>query len=195
MIGFLTGEVAAADTDGCIIDVGGVGYRLACSATTLSALPATGQTARLFTHLHVREDILALYGFASEPERTMFEALIGISGIGPKVALQLCSAFTAEAFRRALVTDDVDAISSVPGIGKKTAGRVVLELKEKLDLPDLAVVGGGQGGRAVLRQARSALENLGYSPGEVRAVLGEIHAAEDDSVEEVVRSALKVLAS
>jgi holliday junction DNA helicase RuvA len=151
-----------------------------------------GERARLFTHMHVREDILALYGFASESERVMFGALIGVSGIGPKVALQLCSAFAPDAFRRALVTDDIDAICSVPGIGKKTAGRVVLELKEKLDLPDLAVVGSR---RDTLTQARSALENLGYSPGEVRAVLGELRPDEDDSVEAVIRSALKVLAS
>lgn len=192
MIGYLDGTLAASDADGCIIDVGGVGYRLACSGTTLSSLPAVGERARLFTHMHVREDILALYGFASESERLMFGALIGVSGIGPKVALQLCSAFAPDAFRRALVTDDIDAICSVPGIGKKTAGRVVLELKEKLDLPDLAVVGSR---RDTLTQARSALENLGYSPGEVRAVLGELRPDEDDSVEAVIRSALKVLAS
>ncbi len=193
MIGFLTGEVAAVDSEGCILDVSGVGYRLACSATTLGALPATGKTTRLWTHLYVREDTLALYGFATEAERVMFEALIGISGIGPKVALQICSAFDADAFRRALVTDDVDAICAVPGIGKKTAGRVVLELREKLDLPDLAVVTGGRSD--TLSQARSALENLGYSPGEVRAALGEIRPSDDDSVENVIRSALKVLAS
>jgi len=122
----------------------------------------------------------------------MFEALIGVTGIGPKVALQICSSFAPDAFKRALVTDDVDAICAVPGIGKKTAGRVVLELKEKLDLPDLAVVGTR---RDTLSQARSALENLGYSPGEVRAALGELELAEDDPVESVVRSALKVLAS
>ena len=192
MIGFLKGELVATDTDGCIIDVGGVGYRLACSGTTLGSLPATGKSVRLWTHLHVREDILALYGFAAEAERTMFEALIGVSGIGPKVALQICSAFAPDAFRRALVTDDVDGICSVPGIGKKMAGRIVLELKEKLDLPDLAIVGGR---KDTLSKARSALENLGYSPGEVRAALGEVQPAEEDSVEAVVRSALKVLAS
>lgn len=192
MIGYLNGTLAASDADGCILDVAGVGYRLACSGTTLSGLPAVGENARLFTHLHVREDVLALYGFASEAERTMFEALIGVSGIGPKVGLQLCSAFAPDAFRRALVTEDVDSICSVPGIGKKTAGRVVLELKEKLDLPDLAIVGTR---RDTLTQARSALENLGYSPGEVRAALGELRPEEDESVEAVVRSALKVLAS
>lgn len=192
MIGYLNGTLAAADESGCIIDVAGVGYRLACSGTTLSGLPGVGDDARLFTHLHVREDILALYGFISEAERSMFEALIGVSGIGPKVALQLCSAFAPDAFRRALVTEDVDGICSVPGIGKKTAGRVVLELKEKLDLPDLAIVGTR---RDTLTQARSALENLGYSPGEVRAALGELRPDDDESVEAVVRSALKVLAS
>jgi Holliday junction DNA helicase RuvA len=192
MIGYLSGTVAVADDSGCIIDVAGVGYRLACSGTTLAGLPGVGDDARLFTHLHVREDILALYGFASEAERTMFEALIGVSGIGPKVALQLCSAFAPDAFRRALVTDDVDSICSVPGIGKKTAARVVLELKEKLDLPDLAIVGTR---KDTLSQARSALENLGYSPGEVRAALGELPLSEEESVEAVVRSALKVLAS
>lgn len=192
MIGYLSGQLADVHGDGCIIDVAGVGYRLACSGTTLTRLPAIGQSTRLYTHLHVREDVLALYGFATEAERLMFEALIGVSGIGPKVALQLCSAFAPDAFKRALVTDDVDSICSVPGIGKKTAGRVVLELKEKLDLPDLALVGTR---RDTLSQARSALENLGYSPGEVRAALGELQPAEEDSVEAVVRSALKVLAS
>ena len=192
MIGFLSGQVAVRESDGCYLDVAGVGYRLMCSATTLGSLPPVGGSARLWTHLHVREDVLALYGFTTEAERTMFEALIGVTGIGPKVALQLCSSFAPDAFRRALVTDDVDAICSVPGIGKKTAARVVLELKEKLDLPDLAIVGSK---KDTFAQARSALENLGYSPGEVRAALGELQPTEEDSVEAVVRSALKVLAS
>ena len=194
MIGYLKGEVAHRGAEECLLEVGGVGYRLACSATTMAGVPPVGGETRLWTYLHVREDVLALYGFASESERTMFEGLIGVSGVGPKVALQICSAFSPDAFRRALVTDDVDAITSVPGIGKKTAARVILDLKEKLDLPDLAVVGGDAGGRH-LAAARSALENLGYSPGEVRAALGNVDAAAEDSVEAVVRSALKVLAS
>ena len=192
MIGFLRGEVAARGTDDCLLDVNGVGYRVACSATTLGTLPPVGQSARLFTHMHVREDVLALFGFATETERTMFEALLGVSGVGPKVALQLCSAFHPDAFRRALVTDDIDGISAVPGIGKKTAARIVLDLKEKLDLPDLAIVGTKPD---TLAKARSALENLGYSPSEVRAALGQLAHEEAESVEAVVRSALRVLAS
>ena len=192
MIGFLSGTLAGRDVDGCFLDVAGVGYRLSCSATTLAALPHEGGAVRLWTHLHVREDALSLYGFATESEQRMFEALIGVSGVGPKVALQLCSAFAVDAFRRALVTDDVAAISSVPGIGKKTAQRILLDLKEKLSLPDLALVGSQPD---TLAKARSALENLGYSPGEVRVALGDVEVSESDSVETVVKSALRSLAA
>ena len=191
MIGFLTGEVAARMPDGCLLDVNGVGYKLACPAPTLAALPGVGERARLFTHMHVREDILALYGFATEAERTMFEALLSVSGVGPKVALQVCSAFTPDAFRLALVTEDLASISSVPGLGKKTAGRIVLDLKEKLQLPDLEVVGVG---RDALVEARSALQNLGYSANEVRAALAALTPERDADVQDVIKSALRVLA-
>lgn len=192
MIGSLSGVVAGRRPDGCFLEVGGVGYQINCSAATLASLPPDGANARLWTHLHVREDMLALYGFATESEQRMFEALISVSGVGPKVALQMCSAFPVESFRRALVTDDVAAISSVPGVGKKTAQRILLDLKEKLSLPDLAVVGSQPD---TLAKARSALENLGYSAGEVRVALGDLEVASDDSVEGVVKSALKVLAT
>jgi holliday junction DNA helicase RuvA len=191
MIGFLEGRVASPGLDGCYLDVNGVGYRLQCSATTIAALPNSGESFRLWVHTHVREDALVLFGFATEAERSMFEALIGVSGVGPKVALSVCSALTPEAFRKALVTDDVQALAMVPGIGKKTAGRIVLDLKEKLQLPDLEIVGGG---RDVLALARSALQNLGYSVPEVRAALGQLRPSEDDTVETLVRSALKALA-
>lgn len=191
MIGFLRGVVAARTTDGCFLEVSGVGYRLACSATTVAALPPEGGETRLWTHLHVREDALSLFGFATESEQRIFEALLGVSGVGPKVALQVCSAFTPDALRKALVTDDVAAISSVPGIGKKTAQRMIIDLKEKLALPDLEVVGARPD---ALSKARSALENLGYSAGEVRVALSEAPPAEEASVEEIVKSALRVLA-
>jgi holliday junction DNA helicase RuvA len=168
-----------------------VGYKLACSSTTLAGLPPVGAKVRLWAHTYVREDALALYGFSSEGERTMFEALLGVAGVGPKVALQVCSAFAPDAFRRILATEDIESISSVPGIGKKTAGRIVLELKEKLQLPDLEVVGKG---RDALGAARSALQNLGYSPSEVRAALAALAPTEDQDVASVIRSALRVLA-
>ena len=191
MIGFLKGSVAGITTDGCFLEVSGVGYRLACSATTLRALPPEGRNFRLWTYLHVREDALVLYGFSTESEQRTFEALLSVAGVGPKVALAVCSVLAPDALRRALVTDDVDAISGVPGIGKKTAQRIVLELKEKLALPDLDVADEATDS---LRQARSALENLGYSPAEVRAALAEITPDPQSPVADVVKHALKVLA-
>lgn len=190
MIGFLQGRVAARTAGGCFLDVNGVGYRLACSAFTLASLPPEGDTCRLWTHVHVREEILALFGFSSESEQRVFEALLGVGGVGPKVALQVCSAFTPESFRRTLVTGDADAIAAVPGIGKKTAQRILLDLKEKLELPDLDLVGGSPD---TLGRARSALENLGYNAGEVRVALSETGAGPDDTVEDVVRKALRAL--
>ena len=191
MIGYLDGVLAAKSAESCIIDVHGVGYRVSCSTTTLAGLPAEGGRCKLFVHTHVREDTLALFAFATPAEQAMFEALIAVSGVGPKVALAVCSAFTPESFRRAVATDDAAAVSGVPGIGRKTAQRVILDLKEKLALPDLAVV--GEGGDALVK-ARSALENLGYSAGEVRVALAEVAPGEEATVEDVIKSALKVLA-
>ncbi len=183
--------MAGRTADGCFLEVGGVGYKLASSTTTLAALPGEGQPVRLWTHLQVREDALNLYGFATEDEQRVFEALLTVPGVGPKVALQVCSAFSPSSFRRALVTDDVAAISSVPGIGKKTAQRILVDLKEKMELPDLGLAGAQPDS---LAKARSALENLGYSPGEVRVALAEAVPSEDASVEDVIKVALKVLA-
>lgn len=192
MIGYLEGKVAGLTEDGCFIDVNGVGYRVMCSTATLAALPPEGSKTRVWTHTHVREDALALFGFVSPAEQRIFEALLGVSGVGPKVALQICSAFTPEAFRKTLATDDLAAITAVPGVGKKTAQRIVLDLKEKLSVPDLGVVGSGSDNVA---RARSALENLGYSAAEVRAALSELGPAPEEELETVIRSALKVLAS
>jgi holliday junction DNA helicase RuvA len=191
MIGFLDGRVAGRMPDGCFVDVNGVGYRVACSATTMRALPVDGGKVRLWTHVHVREDALALFGFATEQEQRVFESLLTVSGVGPKVALGVCSALAPDSFMRALATDDAGAIASVPGIGRKSAQRIIIDLKEKLAIPDLEVVGNGS---AAVSLARSALENLGYSPGEVRAALGEVAPDAGESVEDIVKSALRVLA-
>jgi Holliday junction DNA helicase RuvA len=190
VIGFLEGTLAGKTADGCLMNVGGVGYKLTCSTTTMAALPPDGHPCRLWTHVHVREDILALFGFESESEQRMFEALLGVGGVGPKVAVQVCSAFSAESFRRALVAEDAASISSVPGIGRKTANRILLELKDKLGTPELEVA---TGSGDVLAKARSALENLGYSPGEVRVALGRVDNP-GATIEEVIKAALQVLA-
>ncbi|MEA2510407.1 MAG: holliday junction helicase RuvA [Actinomycetota bacterium] len=191
MIGFLEGSLAGKTTDGCLLNVAGVGYRLTCSTTTMAALPPDGHTCRLWTHLHVREDALSLFGFESESEQRMFEALLGVAGVGPKVAVQVCSAFSAESFRRSLVAQDTASIASVPGIGKKTAERILLELKDKLGTSELEVA---PGTGDVLTKARSALENLGYSSGEVRLALSQVDSSSDATIEAVIKAALQVLA-
>ena len=193
MIGYLRGRVAGRSPDGCFIDVGGVGYRVACSATTLAGLPAEGAEVKVWTYTHVREDVLSLFGFSTEGEQRTFEALLGVSGVGPKVALQVCSAYAPEVFRKVLVTDDVASLSAVPGIGKKTAQRIILDLKGKFDLPDLEIAGSRP---SAVAKARSALENLGYSSAEVREALAMVERDEgfSESVEDLVKAALKVLA-
>jgi Holliday junction DNA helicase RuvA len=191
VIGFLSGRVAGRWAGGCLLEVGGVGYRLRCSGSTLAALPAEGEPCRLWTHLQVRDDVLVLFGFATEAEKELFEALLGVAGIGPKVAVAVCSAFSPDAFRRALASDDVVALAAVPGLGRRTAQRILVDLKDKLEL---APAGASDGAAAVVARARSALENLGYSSAEARAALDRVGADGADPVEDVVRSALKVLA-
>ena len=190
MIGFLRGTVASRTPEGCFLEVGGVGYKIGCSTTTLAGLPRDGSTTRLWTHLHVRDDALTLFGFSTEEEQRMFEGLLAVAGVGPKLALQICSALPPDDLRRALITDDLAALSSVPGVGKKTAQRILLDLKERLALPDLEIVGSNGD---VMGKVRSALENLGYSPGEVRAALATIDVRDDD-LDGTIRTALKVLA-
>ena len=191
MIGFLRGRIAGRLEDGCFVDVGGVGYLVSCSSTTLRSLPRDDETYTLWTYMHVREDALSLFGFATENEKRTFEALLSVAGVGPRVALGVCSVLSPEELRRALVTGDVDAIAAVPGIGKKTAQRILLELKEKLSLPDLQ---SATPGADAIVKARSALENLGYSPAEVRSALAGVESGNGETVEDVLKSALKVLA-
>ena len=187
MIAWLEGEVAGRVPEGCVLQVGGMVLRLTCPATTLRTLPPDGERFRLFTYLHVREDILALYGFATAAEQRLFEALLAVSGVGPRVAVAIGSAFSPEAFERAVAAGDAGAIAGVPGIGRKTAQRIVLELKDKL-LGD-----GLEEGAGALAEARSALENLGYSAGEVRLVLAEVAPSQEAAIEDVVRAALAKL--
>ncbi|HEX2045139.1 MAG TPA: Holliday junction branch migration protein RuvA [Gaiellaceae bacterium] len=164
MIGRLRGTAVAWDADGLVLDVGGVGYRLL--ATPAAVRKADGaEEVVLETHLHVREDALQLFGFADAAEREIFELLLGVSGVGPKVALAIVSGYAPAELRRAIVRDDAALFQTIPGIGKKTAQRVVLELREKIaplaavDAPHL----GGGDGHVV---ARDALVELGYSVSE-----------------------------
>ena len=180
MISRLRGTVVARTPAGVVLDVGGVGYLVAATPRVTARV---GEEATVETHLHVREDALQLYGFASAEERGLFELLLGVSGIGPKVALAIVSGSPPAELRRAIARDDLARFEAIPGIGRKTAQRVVMELKDKLGEP--AVV--GSAGGALL--ARDALVELGWSVVDADRVLADVD--ESLSVEEQVRTALK----
>jgi len=181
MIAFLAGAIADKTTDAITIDVGGVGYLVSVSTGTLAGLGAVGDDVLLYTYLHLRENEIALYGFAEPTERTAFLALIGISGIGPKVALAVLSALTPQVLANAVTTEDVALLSSVSGIGKKTAQRMILELKGKLGAPlgagDTAgpgtssSVSGAPAAASALAEAQAALFSMGFAPVEVAEAL------------------------
>jgi Holliday junction DNA helicase RuvA len=180
VIARLRGTVAARSPAGLLIDVGGVGYLVAATPRVTARI---GEEATVEIHTHVREDALQLYGFASTDERDLFELLLGVSGIGPKVALAIVSGSPPAELRRAIARDDLARFEAIPGIGRKTAQRVVMELKDKLGAPELAV-GAGEG-----FEARDALVALGWDVIDADRALGEI----DDSLstEEQVRQALR----
>ncbi len=198
MIGSLRGSVIDRTARGeVIVDVGGVGYRAQVTPRTLVGLGQLGGEIVLHTHLHVREDALALFGFATREERDCFEALIGARGVGPSLALAILSVHGPEELARVLAEGDVDALTLVPGVGRKTATRLLVELQARLDVPDMHVEETGADGSAgpppVRADVRAALASLGYGPDEVGQVLRELPSEGD--VEELLRSALKLLAA
>jgi Holliday junction DNA helicase RuvA len=195
VIAGIEGTLVEILPDGAVVDVHGVWYRLLMPSTVIASLPKPGTNVRVQTHLHVREDAMTLYGFSRADERDLFEVLLGVNGIGPKGALAVLSVYSPEAFRKALVTEDLDALTLIPGVGKKTAARMILELREKLALPDLEVVPGGNGARrAVLVEVKGALINLGYTPAETRSALESLPSDDEKSVEDLLKLALKELA-
>lgn len=193
MIGSVRGTVLErAATGEVLVEVGGVGYRV---LVTLRAVPELdpGAPAFLFTHLHVRDDAMVLYGFPTRDERDTFEALIGATGVGPKLALAILSVHPPTALRRALLDDDLDSLTLVPGVGKRTAQRLLVELKARLDVPDLDLADGtSTPGSTARGEVREALAGLGYGGDEIREVLGQL--PDDAGVEDLLRDALKLLA-
>jgi Holliday junction DNA helicase RuvA len=194
VIASISGTIVEILPDGAVVDVHGVGYRLFMPSTAIAALPGLGKTVRAQTHLHVREDAMTLYGFSTTEQRDLFAVLLGVGGIGPKGALAVLSVYSPEAFRKALVTEDLDTLTLIPGVGKKTAARMILELREKLALPELEVVPGGNGKRTVLVEVKGALLNLGYTPAEARSALESLPGDRDgSSLEDLLKLALKEL--
>jgi len=192
MIERLSGTVLAKDVDGVVVNVAGVGFQMETSSVTLRDLPGVGEEVTLVTHLHVRDDALQLFGFSTEEERQLFRLFIGVSKIGPKLALAALSARRAPDLRRALAAGDVALFASVPGIGRKTAERIILELREKVT--DATAVGPSLGtdssqvGDEAILLARSALVELGYTVLEADRLLGSMDGGLP--VEELVRRAL-----
>jgi len=200
MIALIRGELAYKSVDHVIVDTGGVGYRLFIPLSTFYALPDRGDV-RLLVHTHVREEALQLYGFLTAPEKEMFAQLIGITGIGPKLAINILSHIPVAELQAAVLTGDVKHLSTLPGIGKKTAERLILELKDKLGA--LGAAAGSQlpaaasAGRAAadpLTDVLSALVNLGYKEAQGRKALETMEIAPGTAMEEILKSALKVLA-
>ncbi|MGH2829015.1 MAG: Holliday junction branch migration protein RuvA [Actinomycetota bacterium] len=191
----LSGKVVAVDQGGAVLDVAGVGYRVLCPNGAISALPRAGTKVTLHTHLHVREDALTLYGFSTADERDLFETLIAVNGIGPKGALAVLSAYPPEAFRKAVLAEDLDALTLVPGVGRKTAARMVLELKERMGGVDFIGVAVPDDLRPALVEAREALVALGYSTTEAREALEAVAQSNGHATgtEEILRRALQVL--
>jgi holliday junction DNA helicase RuvA len=193
MIGSVRGRVIERGAAGeVLVEVGGVGYRVLVPTGSLLGL-APGADAFLFTHLHVRDDALVLFGFQSRDERDTFEALISATGVGPKLALAMLSVHSPDALRRAVVDDDLAALTLVPGVGKRTAQRLMIELKARLDVPDLDLTEAGTASSA-RAEVRAALAGLGYAPDEVREVLAQVNETNGSTVEELLRDALRLLA-
>jgi Holliday junction DNA helicase RuvA len=186
MIGRVRGELVAAGVDVVTVDVGGVGYDVAVTGRTFGELPGVGSEIVLHTHLHVREDQMALFGFATADDRDLFRLLMGVSGVGPKVGLAILATMTADDLRRVVATDDAAALTAVPGIGKRSAQKLLLELRPKLDVPDSDLQASGS-----LAEVRAALDGLGYQADEISGALRELPA--DLPVEDLLKRSLQTL--
>jgi Holliday junction DNA helicase RuvA len=188
MIATLRGKLISKRPDGVIVDVGGVGYSVSVPLSTLSSLPDEASEVFLFTYMHVREDILQLFGFQNEEDKRIFTTLIGVSGIGPKIALSILSTIPADTFYGLVHSEDVEALCRVPGLGKKTAQRIILELREKL--PALALK---EKKDALYDDTLSALVNLGYKKNVAQDALDKAYDSGLRDIESLLRETLKYL--
>ena len=196
MIGFLRGKVAQLTTDSCVLDVNGVGYRVHITSTARNQLKLDGE-AMLHTHMSVREDDISLYGFSSQEEYELFLLLISVSGIGPKVAIGILSAISVDRLCQVIGQKQISALTKLPGIGKKTAERLVLELKDKVHFSETADSGSEEdfaapsegAGDDPMSEALMALQALGYSQQELSLVLKKAKGMTD--TEEIIRFVLK----
>ncbi len=199
MYAYLNGKVAEKGPNSLVIDVNGVGYLLSVSMNTLQETPPIGENMKVYTLLSVREDAMELYGFASQEEKKMFSRLLSVSGIGPKVALSILGAMPLRDLTLAIVTGDITSLSRAPGVGKKTAQRIALELKEKVDESDLNYTVNAPAGsftpvqEDAAQEALAALQALGYTAAEAAKAVSQVRG-QSDSANEIVRLALRNMA-
>lgn len=186
MIGRLRGTIVDRGRETIVLEVGSVGYLVSVTPRTLSDLPGVGEEVVLHTHLHVREDQLALFGFGTTGDKELFGMLLGVSGVGPKVAMSILATMTYEQLGAAVASDDIPALTAVPGIGKRSAQKLLLELKPKMDLlEDVSTVTGPMG------EVREALEGLGYGADEIRGTLADM--PNDLPIEDLLKRSLQQL--
>ena len=195
MIGWICGEVVAAEEDVLLIDVRGVGYEVTVTPSTLEALSDTANSVELFTHQAVRDDAITLFGFPSREERSVFRLLIRVSGIGPKVAMTMLGALPAQALVRCVADGEAGMLTKIPGVGRKTAERIVMELKDRVEALPIEArdhIDGTDGADHTLEDAIRALVGLGWRPAEVREVVAAAHV-DGESTEDLIRAALRRL--
>lgn len=203
MIGYLRGKVLLKKAPDLIIDVNGIGYELQASMTTFYQLPEPGLEVSLYTHLSVREDAHVLYGFYNLTERELFRSLIKVNGVGPKLALAILSGASPDEFITAVMQQDTTRLTALPGIGKKTAERLIIEMRDRLkdQVSDIAYTGLPASAsnkpvnpsRVAQQEAISALVALGYKPPEASYVINQVENLETLKSEEIIRAALKSL--
>jgi len=185
VIAMVEGTLAEKLTDRVVVSAGGVGYEALVTASTLASLPAVGSAARIYTRAQIRDDSMVLYGFSSPDERDLFDVLIKVNGVGPKFALGILSTMRPDDLRRAILAGDVDALTMVPGIGKKVAARLVLDLKDRIGGEASDIPAGP------MAEVREALLALGLSPQETRDAMSGLDP--EAGVEEMLRQALKAV--
>lgn len=203
MIAYIKGELAEVTAGSVVVDCGGVGYEIFMPASMLSDLPAVGSTVKIHTHFHVREDAMTLYGFLTKEDLRIFAMLIAVNGIGPKGALGVLSAITPDELRLAVLSDDVKTICRAPGIGAKTAQKMIIELRDKMKLEEifdnsdsedegwLAGQTDAAGAEDITKEAVMALTALGYTASEAAKAVRGVALTPDMSVEELLKAALK----
>lgn len=204
MISYIRGEIAWVEADQVIVDVNGVGYGVYMSGQALSQLPPARTEVRIYTYLHVKEDLMQLFGFLTRDELQVFQLVIGVNGIGPKGGLHILAQLPPDELRFAVMANDVKAISKAPGIGKKTAEKLILELRDKLSVEDILerqqeegtqqYAASGTGGLSnVSSEAVEALTALGYGSTEALKAVRQVAITEEMQVEEVLKQALKYM--